>query len=175
MRINKLDLLSKGWKVSEIEHASKIIDEAESNKDQKTKIIDSLLVIVLISLMIVNGVVCAEMLVPLAYFMPLNIVLFVDIIISLVFSLIFTSLIYDIEKVKHEYELKLFILFIVSGIINFYLILQSNAYFGMRYSLPIAGNIYWVAGAYIITFLTPHTIYQIIKQKELNLGTQNKA
>ena len=40
MKIDKLDLLSKGWSVSEIEHASKIIEEAENKKHIVIRFLD---------------------------------------------------------------------------------------------------------------------------------------
>ena len=167
--INKLDLLSKGWKASEIEEASKILEEAEDSKDHKVKTLDGLLIAVLGALMIANGFVCAQFLVPFIYILPAGFLIIISAVIGLIFSILFTLVIYDVEKIHHQHETNLFIAFIASGIVNFYLILEFTAQFGVKTKLTLTQNIYLIAGMYLAAFLIPHVIYQLRKKKFENI------
>jgi predicted neutral ceramidase superfamily lipid hydrolase len=167
MIINKLDLLSKGWSTSEIEKASQILAEAENDKGKKIKIIDGLLIVVLGILMLVNGYVCSQILVPFIYGIQTNFILVLAAIIGFVFGALLTVVIYDVEKIHHRHETNLFIAFIVSGIVNFYFILEFTAQFGAKTHLPVLHNMYTLAGTYLIAFLAPHLVYQLTKKSEI--------
>jgi len=165
--INKLDLLSKGWKASEIEQASRILEQAEDHKDSKTKIIDKLLLVVLGILMIGNAFVCSAILAPFIYAIQSNFILVLSAVIGFVFSILFTIIIYDIEKIHKKHETNLFIAFIANGAINFYFILEFTARFGIQTKLPLTHNIYLIAGTYLITFLIPQIVYQVRKKSQI--------
>lgn len=165
--MDKLDLLSKGWKISEIEHASKILDNAEKNKKTHTRYIDNFLIVVLVSLMIVNGFVCSTLLVPFIYGLQSDVILIVAAVIGVIFSALFTIIIYDIEKIHRRRELNLLIAYIVTGLVNFYLILEFTARFGARTKLPLENNVYIVAGIYLFSFLAPQIIHRIRKRREI--------
>jgi hypothetical protein len=165
MKIDKLNLLSKGWKVSEIEHASQIIDEAENKKGTKIKFIDGLLLAVMGCVMLANGIVSAILLVPFIYATKLNLVLILSATIGFTFSILLTAIIYDIEQIHHKHETNLFIAFITNGVINFYLILEFTAKFGKTTGLTLTENIYLIAGAYLIAFIIPHAVYQMRKKR----------
>jgi len=166
MNINKLDLLSRGWKPSEVEAASKILEEAENDKQPRTKILDQLLFIVLGILMLGNGFVCSALLVPFIYASQTSLVLMLAAVVGVVFSALFTIVIFDIEKIHKKHETNLFIAFIVNGIVNFYLILEFTAQFSIRTKLAPTQNIYLIAAIYLIAFLAPHIIYQMRKKRE---------
>lgn len=164
MNINKLDLLSKGWNISEIEHASQILAKAEGDSKSRSKYVDGLRIVVLGLLMIANGFVCSELLVPFIYALPSSFILVIAAIIGFIFSMLFTLVIYDFERIHHTHETNLFITFIVSGAINFYLILEFTARFGIKTKLPLMHNIYLVAGTFLVAFLIPQIIYQMQKK-----------
>jgi hypothetical protein len=166
MIINKLDLLSKGWNTSEIEHASKILGEEEDSKG-RIKFVDMLRIFVLVLLMLANGFICSELLVPFVYVMPIIFLLMLAAIIGFAFSILFTLLVYDMEKINHKHETNLFIAFIASGIVNFYLIVEFAAQFGIKTKLPLTQNIYLIAGVYFIAFLIPQLTYQMTKKREI--------
>lgn len=166
MIINKLDLLSKGWKTSEIEKASQILEAAEDKKGQKVKFLDGLLIAILVALMLANGVVSSTLLAPFIYAMPASFVLIIAAVVGFIFSALFTLVIYDIEKIHHKHETKLFVAYIVNGVMNFYFVLEFAARFGERTKLPLMINIYLVAGIYFIAFLIPQVVYQLRKRKE---------
>lgn len=163
----KLDLLSKGWNVSEIEKTSQILAEAEGDNTNRSKYVDGLRIIVLGSLMIANGFVCSELLVPFIYALHSNLVLIIAAVIGFIFSMLFTLVIYDFERIHHTHETNLFIAFIVSGAINFYLILEFTARFGIKTKLPLTYNIYLVAGTFLIAFLIPQLVYQMQKKSQI--------
>jgi hypothetical protein len=167
MAIDKLDLLAKGWKASEIEHASKILEEAEGDKDSRTKTIDKLLFLVLGILMIGNGCVSAYMLAPFIYALNTNFIIIIASLVGFIFSILLTIIIYDIEKIHKKHEINLFIAFIANGVINFYLILEFTARFGAQTKLPLTSNIYLIAGTYLVTFLVPQIVYQIRKKTKV--------
>jgi hypothetical protein len=167
MNINKLDLLSKGWNVSEVEQASKILEEAEGDNQGRTKFVDGLRIVVLGSLMIANGFICSELLTPFMYAIHSNLILVIAAIIGFIFSMIFTLVIYDFERIHHTHETNLFIAFIVSGAVNFYLILEFSARFGITTKLPLTHNIYIIAGTYLVAFLIPQVIYQMQKRNSI--------
>jgi hypothetical protein len=166
MIINKLDLLSKGWNTSEIEHASKILEKAEGDKQSKFKFVDGLRITVLGALMIANGFICSELLVPFTYAIKNNFILIIAALIGFIFSMLFTLVIYDFEKIHHTQETNLFVAFIVSGAVNFYLILEFTAQFGVKTKLPLTHNIYVIAGTYLAAFLIPQLVYQIQKKSQ---------
>lgn len=173
MIINKLDLLSKGWKTSEIEQASRILEQAEDKKHNKTKIIDTLLLFVLGALMLANAFVCSALLVPFIYAINSGFILIVAAIVGFVFSVLFTLVIYDVEKIHHRHETKLFVAFIVNGLVNFYFLLEFSAQFGARTKLPLEYNIYLIAGTYLIAFLIPHVVYQTRKTLTVPISNKN--
>jgi uncharacterized membrane-anchored protein len=165
--MDKLDLLAKGWKVSEIEHASKILDEAERDKKGKTKFLENFLLIALASLMILNGFVCSTLLVPFIYGLYSDVILLVAATIGVVFSALFTIIIYDIEKIHQKHETNLFIAYIVNGVVNFYLILEFTARFGAQTNLPLENNVYIIAGTYLLAFLIPQIIHKVRRRNEI--------
>jgi len=173
MKIDRVDLLSKGWSASEIDQASNIIARAETNKHTKTKIIDKLLFVVIGCMMLANGLVSSLLLVPFIYATQINLVLIVSAVIGFVFSVLLTAIIYDIEKIHHKHETKLFIAFIANGVINFYLILEFTARFGKSTGLILTQNIFIICAVYLIAFLIPHAIYQMRKQLEKNHQFKN--
>jgi len=167
MSINKLDLLSKGWNTSEIEHASRILEEAEDHKPTKNKIFDGLIFVFLGILMLANGFACSALLVPFIFAMQLGFVLVLTAIIGIIFSILFTLIIYDVENIHKKHETNLFIAFIVNGIVDFYLILEFTAQFSVKTKLPPTNNIYLIAGTYLIAFLLPQIVYQMKKNREI--------
>jgi uncharacterized membrane protein len=164
MSINKLDLLAKGWNTAEIEHASKILEEAEDRKPKKKRLFDGLILLFLGLLMIANGFACSALLVPFIYALQLEFVLVLAAIIGVIFSVLFTLIIYDVENIHKKHETNLFIAFIVNGIVDFYLILEFTAQFSVRTKLPPTHNIYLIAGTYLIAFLLPQIVYQMKKK-----------
>ncbi|MGV8086665.1 MAG: hypothetical protein ACP5N1_03470 [Candidatus Woesearchaeota archaeon] len=169
MKIDKLDLLAKGWNTSEIEQASKIIDEAENNKHTKIKFVDGLLLAVMVCIMLANGFVSSMLIASFIYVTTTNFIIILAAFIGLVFSILLTTIIYDIEKIHHKHETNLFIAFITSGAINFYLILEFTARFGRSSGLILTENVFIVAGTYLVAFLIPQAIYQIRKIKQKNI------
>jgi hypothetical protein len=167
MNINKLDLLSKGWNISEIEHASRILEEAEDHKPRKKRMYDGLILLFLGILMLANGFACSALLVPFIFAIQLGFVLVLTAIISIIFSVLFTLIIYDVEKIHQKHETNLFIAFIVNGIVDFYLILEFTAQFSIKTKLPPTHNILIIAGTYLIAFLLPQIVYQIKKNREI--------
>jgi len=167
MNINKLDLLSKGWNTSEIEHASQILAEAEGDKLGRTEFVDGLRIAVLGALMIANGFICSKLLVPFLFAISHNFIIILAAVIGFIFSLLFTVVIYDYDKIHHMHETKLFVAFIVSGIVNFYLILEFTAEFAVKTKLPVTNNIYVVAGTYLVAFLIPQVVYQLQKKSQI--------
>jgi len=164
MNINKLDLLSKGWNTTEIEHASEILAKAEGDNKGKSKYVDWLRIVVLGLLMIANGFICSELLVPFIYALHSSLIFIIAAMIGFIFSMLFTLVIYDFERMHHNHETNLFIAFIVSGAINFYLILEFTARFGIKTKLPLTQNIYIIAGTYLVAFLIPQLVYQMQKK-----------
>lgn len=167
MKINKLDLLAKGWNISEIEHASQILAKAEGDTKGRSKYVDGLRIIVLGSLMIANGFICSELLVPFIYALHSSLILIIAAMIGFIFSMLFTLVIYDFERIHHTHETNLFIAFIVSGAINFYLILEFAARFGIKTKLLLTNNIYLIAGTYLVAFLIPQLVYQMQKKSQI--------
>jgi hypothetical protein len=167
MRLNKLDLLSKGWNISEIEKASSILEEVEGDKQGRTKLVEGLRISVLVLLMVANGFVCSKLLVPFIFAISGRFILILAAVIGFIFSILFGVIIYDYEKMHHKYESSLFVLFIVSGIVNFYLILEFTAQFSAQTMLPIIQNVYIVAGTYLIAFLIPQVVYRLRKKSEI--------
>jgi hypothetical protein len=167
MSINKLDLLSKGWNTSEIEHASKILEEAEDHKPKKNRVFDGLTLVFLGLLMVVNGLACSALLVPFIFAMQIGFVLVLSAIIGVIFSILFTIIIYDVEKIHQKHETNLFIAFIVNGIVDFYLILEFTAQFSVKTKLAPSHSIYLIAGTYLVAFLLPQLVYQMKKNREI--------
>lgn len=165
--INKLDLLSKGWNISEIEHASKILEEAEDHKPKKYRVYDGLILVFLAILMLANGFACSALLVPFIFAVQLGFVMVLAAIIGVIFSVLFTLVIYDVEKIHKKHETNFFIAFIVNGIVDFYLILEFTAQFSVRTRLAPTYNIYLIAATYLIAFLLPQIVYQMKKRREI--------
>jgi hypothetical protein len=166
----KVDLLAKGWNVSEVEQASQILEAAEGDSQGNAKFVDGLRIVVLGSLMIANGFICSKLLVPFMFAIPSNFILIIAAIVGFIFSMLFTLVIYDFERIHHAHETNLFVAFIVSGAVNFYLILEFTAQFGIQTKLPLTHNIYLVAGTYFVAFLIPQLVYQMQKRNQTKYG-----
>jgi len=160
LRINKLDLLGRGWKASEIEQASQIIAEAENKKQPDIKLIDKLLIGAFIILLLANSFVCAIALMPFLYAIQTSFIMVIVGIIGLIFGILITMIIHDIEKIHHARETGLFLMFIAGGIINAYFIVEFSRQFGIRTGLALTNNVWLVAATYLIAFLIPQVIYQ---------------
>jgi hypothetical protein len=169
MAINKLDLLAKGWSTAEINKASKILEEAENKKSEYNKFSDKLLFIIMGILMIGNGFVSSIILVPFIYTIKGNFIFIISGIIGVVFSALFTIVIYDMERIHHKHETNLFIAYIVNGLVNSYLIVEYTASFGLETKAPLTQNVYYIAGAYFLAFMIPQIIYQMSKKNEVDI------
>jgi len=167
MDIDKLGLLSKGWNISEIEHASEILAKAEGDSKDRSKYVNGLRIVVLGLLMLANGFICSQLLVPFIYTLHTSLLLIIAAIVGFIFSMLFTLVIYDFERINHTHETNLFVAFIVSGIVNFYLILEFTAQFGIKTKLVLTQNIYLIAGTYLVAFLIPQLVYQMQKKSQI--------
>ena len=167
MNINKLDLLSKGWKTSEVETASDIIAKAEENRRSKNSIMDNMVIAFLGGLLLINVFICSAVIVPFVYAIPTSFATIIVAIIAFVFSILFTVVIYDVEKIHPKRSTDLSIGFVIAGLINFYFIIYFAEQFGAESKLAMGHNIYFIAAVYLGVFLIPHIIYRIRGKREV--------
>lgn len=166
MQINKSDLLSKGWSVSEIDHASSIIEEAENKKHIGAKFLDKTIYWALLFLVIVGNAVCSAFLIPFLFAVQGNFVIFVVTIMGFAFGIFFSVLIADIQKTEKHHISGLIIALIVSGVINFALISRASIEFSDLTGLALRHNPYLIGGIYLFAFLTPHIVLMIAQHQK---------
>ena len=167
MNINRMDLLAKGWKPSEIEQASKILANAEGDKHPKSKHIDKILILFLVALMLINCFICAVVLVPFIYAIQTQFILVIAALVGFIFSILFTLVIYDVERIHYRNETGLFITFIMTGFVNAYLIILFSERFGVGSKLSLNHNVYIIAAIYLMAFLMPNIVYQMRKKRDI--------
>lgn len=161
MKIDKLDLLKKGWTTAEIEHASRIIEDAENKKHIGTKFLDKTLFRALLFLLVIINIILAIFLTP---FLFLITGAFVNIIIAVtgfIFGILFTILIADIERTEKSHHRMVFITFIGSGIITLGIIIKLAQEFSTKTTLHLINNPYILGITYLVAFLVPYCIYLI--------------
>jgi hypothetical protein len=166
VKINKLELLEKGWKVSEVEHASRIISEAENKKHIGIKWLDKSIYTALLFLMVVANVACTFLLIPFLFAMKNNFVIVIVTSAGFMFGVIFSILIADIEKTDESQKIKLLITLAACGVVNFGLISTAMYEFSARSGIAIVHNPYLIGGIYLFAFLVPHTIF-MLSHKEI--------
>jgi|GEM_PF-2018186 len=161
--INKLDLLGKGWNTSEIERASRILDEAEEKRHPKVGLFNRLLIVALIVLMLVNGFICSIVLVPFIYAITTSFIVVIAALIGFIFGVLFSILIFDIEKIHSKQEANLFVVLVANGLVGFYLIVKFSQEFGIKSGLQPNNNLYIIGAAYVLAFIAPHIVYEVRK------------
>jgi hypothetical protein len=161
MKINKLDLLNKGWSTKEIDKASKIIEEAENKKITGIKLIESSVYWTLLFLLIIATVVCSAFLTPFIFAIRSQFIIVITAVLGFIFGTMFSILIADINKNQKNKNLVLTLAF--SGVINAGLIINFAADFSTRSGLPLTHNPYIIAGIYLFSYLTPHIMMMITR------------
>ena len=166
MKIDKLDLLSKGWSVSEIEHASKIIEEAENKKHIGIRFLDKSIYWALLFLLLLGNIICSIFLIPFIFAIKNFFAIIMVAIIGFIFGMIFSILISDIERTEYKNRDKHILTLIISGVINVGLIINFTKDFSTRSNLKLIYDPYYVSIVYLIAFLIPHIVYLIFQKKE---------
>lgn len=171
MKIDKLDLLKKGWSVKEIENASKIIDQAENKKHVGIKFLDKSIFWALLFILIVVNIVVPILVLPFLFLLN-N--LFIDIILAIIgfiFGILFTILIYDIEKLESEKHWTLIGTFLITGLVNLSIIINFAIDFGQKNNMQLTRNPYLLGSIYLVAFLIPYAVFLItekIKNERIN-------
>jgi hypothetical protein len=165
MKVNRLNLLSKGWSVKEIDHATKIIDNAEEKKHKTIRFIDHSLYWGLLVLLIMANFVCSIALIPFIFAIKGSFIIIFTAIFGFLFGVMFSILIIDIEKVNTKYNKNLISTLFLSGLVNFGLIAFFVHNFSTKYGLISQHNTYIIAGIYLFAFFIPHITY-ILRNKK---------
>jgi hypothetical protein len=163
MKIDKLDLLSKGWSLKEIDQASKIIGEAEDKKIAGIKRIEGSIYWTYLVILMIATVVCSIFLTPFIFAIRTQFIVVITAVLGFVFGTMFSILITDIEKIKHKNHKNLMLTLAFSGVINAGLIVNLAADFSIRSGLRLSHNPYLIAGIYLFSYLTPHIMAMILK------------
>lgn len=166
MQINKLDLLSKGWSIYEIDHASSVIEQAENKKHIGAKFLDKTIYWALLFLVIVGNAVCSAFFIPFLFAVQGTFVIFIVTIMGFAFGVFFSILIADIQRTEKHHVSGLIIALIVSGLINFALISRISIEFSALTRLALRHNPYLIGGIYLFSFLTPHIVLMIAQHQK---------
>ena len=161
MRIDKLDLLGKGWSASEIENASRIIQKAEDRRHIGLKFLDRTIYWALLFLLVVGNAVCSAFLIPFLFAVKGSIIVLIVAVLGLAFGVFFSIIIADIQKAHHQHLQSLLISLVISGIINFALMSSFSIRFSTVTGLPLRHSPYLIAGIYLFAYLMPHAILTI--------------
>jgi hypothetical protein len=164
MKIDKLDLLSKGWSSKEIADASRIIQEAEDKKHVGIRFLDSSIYWALLFVLIVANIICSIFLTPFIFTIRNYALIFIVALLGFIFGVMFSILISDIEKIEHKNNRKLLLTLVLSGLINFGLIINFAIDFSVRTGLALRNNPYLIASIYLFAFLVPHIVLSLNKQ-----------
>jgi hypothetical protein len=166
LKIDKLNLLSKGWSVAEIENASKIIQEAEDKKHIGAKFLDKTIYWALLGLLIIVNAACSMILIPFIFAIQNNFVIVIVTVMGFIFGVLFSILIADIQKTEKESRNKLILTMLVSGVINFGLIINFSTQFAFETGIALRHNPWVIGGIYLFAFMTPHVMLIIQKYRK---------
>lgn len=166
MKINKVDLLKKGWTVQEVDHASKIIEKAEDKKHISIKYLDRLLYWALLALLVISNIVGAIYFLPFLFAFDNFFIIIITGVIGMTFGMLFSALIQDIKKIEHKRHEKLERILFISAIINFLLILAFARDFDKRSVLSIVYSPVMVGAVFFIAYLLPHAVKMYLEFKD---------
>ena len=166
MKIDKLDLLSKGWSVSEIEKTSKIIDDAEKKSHVSTQFFNKSIFWILLVLLSIFNIVSSIVILPLLFAIRNYAVDLLVAIIGFIFGILFTILISDIERLDYKHHNTLLIVVIFTAIINFSLIINYVKDYTAKSGLKLVQNPILIAGIYLVAFLIPYIVFLIRKNQK---------
>ena len=161
MKIDKLDLLSKGWSAAEIEHASKVILDAENKKHVGIRFLESSIYWTLLFLLLIATIVCSTVLTPFIFAITSQFIIIITAVMGFLFGTLFSILITDIEKIEHKNHKNLLFTLVFSGIINAGLIINFAIDFSTKTRLPLTHNPYTIAGIFLFSYLIPHIMMMI--------------
>jgi len=161
MKIDKLGLLSKGWSVSEIENASKIIAEAEDKKHIGTKFLDKTIYWGLLVFLLIVNAACSIVLIPFIFAIQTNFIIVIVTLMGFIFGVLFSILIADIQKTEAKSRDRLIITMIISGILNFGLIINFSTQFAFETGIPLKHSPWLIGGVYLFAFVVPHIMLMI--------------
>lgn len=159
MNIDRLNLLSKGWSVAEIEHASKIIADAESKKHLDVKFLDKNIYWALLVLLIIVNAVCAMVLIPFIFAIQTSFVIIIVALMGFIFGVLFSILIADIERTETRSRYRLITTLLVSGVVNFGLIMNFSTQFSLETGIALRHNPWIIGVIYLFAFVTPHVMF----------------
>jgi hypothetical protein len=166
MKIDKLGLLSKGWTVAEIEHASKIIEEAENKKHMGIRFLETSIYWVLLFLLIVASVVCSVFLTPFIFALKSQMIIILTALLGFTLGTMFSILIKDIEKIEHKNHKNLIWTMIISGIVNVGLIINFSMEFSIRTGLELNHSPYIISAIYFFAYMIPHIMMIMLRYKK---------
>ncbi len=159
MKIDKLELLKKGWSASEIENAGRIIDEAETKKHVGIKFLDKSVFWAMLFLLIIMNVVCSIFIARLLFIVRNYAIDIIVALVGFIFGVLFTVLIADIEKLDKTHHQTLIIVFVLSGVINFGLLTNFIKDMAYTSALPLVHNAYVIGAIYLTAFLIPYVVF----------------
>ncbi len=165
MKIDKIDLLKKGWSTDEINHASQIIEDAENSKHLGIKYLDKSLFRALLFLLVIINIVTAIFLFPFIFVLKGEFVNILIALIGFIFGILFTILITDIDRFDHTHHRTFITTFIISGIINLGIIIIVAQAVSREKNIPAIHDPYLLGGTYLVAFLVPYFMYLIMKKK----------
>lgn len=165
MKIDKIELLKKGWSTSEIDKASKIIEDAENKKHVGIKFLDKSIFWALLFLLIIINIVCTIVIVPFLFAIRNYSIDIIIAFLGFIFGVLFTVLIADIEKLEKSHHWTLVIVFVLSGVVNFGLLMNFINDFSQKSKLPLVHNAYIIGTIYITAFLIPYIVF-LMKQSQ---------
>jgi hypothetical protein len=164
MKLNAALLRSKGWELSEIEHASKVIEQAENKKHQTIILLDHGLYWFLIIVAMCGNVAAAFFLFPFVAFLPGVTIYFILAIIGLCLGALFTVFIRDIEKATRKHHLFAAVIIPIAGVITFIIMAQLASSRGLAQANH---SVVGVSLTYMIFFLLPYVFFLSEERFEL--------
>lgn len=164
MRLNPALLKSKGWDQSEIEHASKVIDAAETRKHTSLVLLDHSVYWILLFIVLLGNAAAALFLLPIAAFLPGSVVYFIVGILGVCFGSLFTLIIRDIEKAKKTHHVLAGIIIPLIGILTFITMMETANTQGIRIATH---STIGVSLMYVALFLLPYLFFLTEERFEL--------
>lgn len=164
MKITRESLSAKGWAKEEIDKTIKILEKAKLKKHPTIQVLDKSVYWIALLLMIFGNFAFSTFMVPLLVTINHFSLYFIIILLAASFGVIMSIVIKDMEDLETKHHIILLSIIPITGIINFFIVVNLVNSNPLAVSLQIHQNPFLIGIVYLIGLLVPF-VYLVFEEK----------
>ncbi len=155
MRLNREELLAKGWTEEEIRHAEALLRKAEEEKRPAMLFLEKAVYWILLAITVAGILAISLLVVPLMLFLNSIVIAILLATLGFIFGAFFNLLVKDIEWLDKQHHALSIILFTSVALASTHLLVTLTNKVAVQTSLGFEHNPWALAAVFVIALLTP--------------------